>query len=508
MLLDLTGWATRLSLLLAIFALPSPARAQSDDVSAASRSVVRVVVVQIGDGQVIDFGHGTGFAVARNRIVTNAHVVALAVEDPDNVQIGVVPSEGRGGHQARIVAVDPSRDLALLEMREGSVTPASLYTGRLEPGMPVAALGYPGNVDLATARSMQDYVTPLPPTRSMGNYSDLRQGDSGPALVHTADIARGHSGGPLVDGCGRVIGVNRLITRNDMGDATFGFAIPIRSVIGFLREARQPIRQVDEPCVSREERQREADARAEREGRARDADEARRLREGDQRRSEALAARAEARETQLGVAVLLLVLAMAAGAGASIFLAKDRHRPALITGGVAVALLLGAAITFFARPSLLAPIDEEGSQAASATGDRFVGANLCRLDRARSRITVSQEASVRLGWAAGGCVNGRTQYAQDGAVWRRVLVPTEEETVTVAAFNPSSGDYRVDRYLLDGAAMAEARRLRQRVEQRGCTGDADARARLADRQRDLASSLPRTPNEQLVYRCEPVDRDG
>src|SRR5687768_2440223 len=106
------GTITHLFLaLLGLLALASPARAQ-DDVAAASRGVVRVVVVQVEDGEIIDFGHGSGFAVAPNRIVTNAHVVELAIADPANVVIGVVPSEGSQSYGARVVAVDRSRDLA------------------------------------------------------------------------------------------------------------------------------------------------------------------------------------------------------------------------------------------------------------------------------------------------------------------------------------------------------------------------------------------------------------
>ena len=66
------------------------------------------------------FGHGSGFAVAPNRIVTNAHVVAPAQEGK-SVAIGVVPSEGAEATARRIVAVDPARDLALLEIERGLV---------------------------------------------------------------------------------------------------------------------------------------------------------------------------------------------------------------------------------------------------------------------------------------------------------------------------------------------------------------------------------------------------
>jgi S1-C subfamily serine protease len=104
-------------------------------------------------------------------------------------------------------------------------------------------------------------------------------------MVHTADIARGHSGGPLVDACGRVVGVNVALTNNEMGDSSFGFAIPIASVAAFLREAGQPMAANSSPCVSSEERERAESERAAQTQREREADEAARLRAADERRS-------------------------------------------------------------------------------------------------------------------------------------------------------------------------------------------------------------------------------
>src|ERR1700712_3942363 len=80
------------------------------------RRDVRVVTIAIVDQEVVGFGHGSGFAVGSNRIVTNAHVVELAQQYPDNVVIGVVPSEGSKSYQARVIAIDTKRDLALLEI--------------------------------------------------------------------------------------------------------------------------------------------------------------------------------------------------------------------------------------------------------------------------------------------------------------------------------------------------------------------------------------------------------
>jgi hypothetical protein len=302
-----------------------------------------------------------------------------------------------------------------------------------------------------------------------------------------------------------VVGVNVAITNNEMGDASFGFAIPIGSVVEFLREAGQPFRTIASDCVSAESRLRDEAERAERERRKREADEANRVREADLRRIEEIAAIKDARETRVGISVLLLVLCLAAGGAAGILVVKDKPKPAMIAGGAAALLLIASAIVFFSRPSLETIKEEEREAGAEAEGaSRFVGENSCRLVPERSRVTVSDAAALPLVWNDEGCVNDSTQYARDGEVWRRVLVPNEEQTVSVSEFNPSNGEYVVSRYLLSARAMEEARRLRRRVEQKACTSDEEALTRMADQQRELVEALPDQPNERLVYSCEPA----
>ena len=80
-----------LTLLLALIALPAPARA--DDIAATGRGVVRVVLIASVNGRVVGYSHGSGVAVAPDRVVTNAHVVELSQRFPDNVTIG---SRARG----------------------------------------------------------------------------------------------------------------------------------------------------------------------------------------------------------------------------------------------------------------------------------------------------------------------------------------------------------------------------------------------------------------------------
>src|SRR6185436_4921920 len=127
-----------------------------------------------------------------------------------------------------------------------------------------------------------------------------------------------------------------------------------------------------------------------------------------------------------------------------------------ILGGAGAGLLLLAIIAFLSRPSLAAAEaapDQPGNTAQAAPQGHFAGRNLCRLVQARSRVTVSPTSDVPLDWADNGCVNARTQYARNGEVWSRILVPNGEQAVSVLQFTPATGEYVVTRYLLDARAM-------------------------------------------------------
>jgi S1-C subfamily serine protease len=504
---------TRLiTLLLALFALTLPARA-ADDISAVSRSVVRVVTVAMVDGEVVGFGHGSGIALTPTHILTNAHVVESAAKYPQNVALGVVPSEGQKSYAGKLIAIDTKRDLALIEITEGRVPSAAIYTGPLDSGADVVALGYPGNVDLATARSAADYITPRTPVRSEGNVSNTQSVDGIATLVHTAKISRGNSGGPLVDQCGRIVGINTFITRADDGDSPFAFAISVREIARFLADARQEYSSVGTPCLSladaseRDRAATDAEARADAQADAAKAAAARLERDAKIQRANDAAL--SSRENRIALAGVLFVLgALGAGAG-FLFHSQQKLREAKIAGGGGAALILIAAILFLTRPDAHADIaDDAPPEPASTTPALAEGRLLCTIQPNRSRITVSSTDDVPVTLGKGGCVNDRTQYARgtDGR-WQRILVPNEEATVTIASIDPAGQEYRVDRYLLDAETMAKARETRSAADIKGCTAGAEALAAFAAQQDAIKSVLPPTPNERLVYDCQKLAGD-
>ena len=540
-----------LALLLAPLALTTPAQAEPADIDAAARGVVRIVIFEKSGDDLYPLSHGTGFAVSSKMIVTNAHVVAEALHggefEGDRV-IGIVPPDGDSPAFARIVKVDQGTDLALLAI-EGNLRLPPLTLAAGSPGgsgASVTSVGYPMNVDRAQGLSIRDIVRSQPPVKSRGFISGERPSRQFDTILHTAPIARGNSGGPLLDNCGRVLGVNSFGAESDGTDAEFYFAVSNRELLPFLRAHDVNPRLNDLPCRSLAELD-----EAERQRRAAAAQAAREQMEA---RSEAASERRarlqleaemkvqEERENRIALSLLLLIAAI--GLGVLGYMLAQRRERELASGealpdealeddpewdsdarkglpewlpaacyALAAICAVAAAALYLTRPGLdaidrrvAAALEEEtgsqqaGDDAALANAGKFV----CTLEPSRSRVTGDAQKSVSLRWSADGCVNGRTQYGFAGGQWARVFVPNEEDIVSVARYDPETRTYRADRYLLSREAIAAAREARGSYSAPSCDAP-DGAAELGQRQDAVLAALPSQPNERLVYTCQPAD---
>jgi len=493
----------------------APALADPADISAASRSVVRIVIVETDGDNVFYVGHGSGVAIAPNLVLTNAHVVEPLRED-DTKFAGVVPSEGKRGYVARIAAYSPGNDLALLRLAEaGSIAPAALFPGEVASGAHVYALGYPGNVDAAQGLDLSQIVRPTAAVLGEGYISGGRSSNSFDTLLHTASIGAGNSGGPLLDDCGRVIGINSFGTVSDNGtDASFYFAVSMREITRFLREAGVTARLNSAPCRSLADLNRSESERfaaeaarlaATQQGKER-ADAAAR----DKARTQAEREVLDERDNRLALAVLMLVAAMGAGGAAFLYAQRGNDKALKISGGIAAALVLGAGIAWFSRPTL-SSIDEraEGlvptaTDAARPAQTATAGKMICVIDPERSRVTVSDAADVPLEWSDTGCVNTRTQYGLGTDGWSRIFVPGSEETVSVSSYDPASRTYKVERFLLGYDAMVKARAERGKFSTPQCSAGQDGARKLGESQAAIKALLPPQANERLLYNCTPV----
>lgn len=512
----ITLLAAMLALLLPHAVAPRLA-AEPADIDAAARGVVRVVVIG-SDGQAIyPVSHGTGFAVTPTHIVTNAHVLGEALED-EELRIGVVPGDGDAAVYARVLALSEGNDLALLELT-GSLRlpPLTIAAAGTVGSGEVSAVGYPMNVDRAQGLEIADILQSQPPVKSRGFISGTRPSRQFDTVLHTAPIASGNSGGPLLDPCGRVVGVNSFGTENDGSGAEFFFAVSTRELLPFLRSNGIRAQVSSLPCrslaeIEAEEREREAAASAAARERNAVASEAARVRR-ERAQLEAELAVMESRENHMAGAFLLALAAFGAGGAAwQLREGENGRRNAMIAGGVAGLAAIGALAFWLTRPGIDAidertaallegdaPLTDLGAGAASAAGGNFV----CRVDLSRSRITGAATDDVSFAWRPDGCVNGRTQYGRtaDGA-WRRVLVPEEEDAATIQSFDPASRTLMAERFLLGRTAMQRLREARSGIDAPAC-GTGNAGEELGEAQQALVELLPERPNERLVYRCNP-----
>jgi S1-C subfamily serine protease len=200
-------------------------------------------------------GTGTGFVVAPGLIVTNAHVVQNI--DPSRVYV-VNRRLGRPMNVA-VVAQTPDprpgqQDLALLRLPAEAPALAPLGLTRVAARLdPVIAAGFPqaimqtdanfqallaGNLhaipELAVTDGLISAIQPLPSGLTV--------------MPHTAAISRGNSGGPLVDRCGRVVGVNTFGFFNVEQGERVSYAQKTEAVLAFLQAHGVAIAEVTGPC--------------------------------------------------------------------------------------------------------------------------------------------------------------------------------------------------------------------------------------------------------------------
>ncbi|WP_344705289.1 serine protease [Parerythrobacter jejuensis] len=492
------------------------ATADPADIQAAARGVVRVVIIGSDGQEVYPLSHGTGFAITPRQIATNAHVVREAAQD-DSLRIGIVPSDGDDASYAKILRIAPSKDLALLEITGDLRLPPLTIAGiRESDGAEVTSVGYPMNVDRAQGLEIDDIFQPQPTVNSRGFISGQRPSRQFDTILHTAPIARGNSGGPLLDRCGRVLGVNSFGADGEGADAEFYFAVSNRELLPFLRASNVAPRTNAQPCRTLADLDEAEQDRVEREQlQARQELAARSAAERDRRDRIQLEAEQDvqaSRENQMALALIALLIGSAAGFAAfQAWGRQDGERQRMIAGTIAAVGLVAALALWFTRPGLDA-IDRKIAAAmsnGSGAGGPAAGAGpapgdaalVCTLLPERSRITGDPAESVEFDWAEDGCVNGRTQYGFQSGEWSRVFVPNEEAAVAINRYDPDTRTYRTDRYLLSATAMRAAREARGAYTPPKCEVDGAA-GKLGDLQSAVTSQLPERPNERLVYRCD------
>lgn len=188
------------------------------ELAEAAASVARVSGTAFSCGR---SSTGTGFVVAPDRVVTNAHVVA-GVERP------LVELPGVAAREGTIVYFDPIDDLAVIAV-EGLAADPLPFAPTLGAGAPAVVQGYPlgGPFTMVAAGVLSTGTAPVP---------DIYDESAAPREIYDlrAAVRPGNSGGPLLTEDGAVAGVVFARAEND---AERGYAMTMAELTPVAAQA-------------------------------------------------------------------------------------------------------------------------------------------------------------------------------------------------------------------------------------------------------------------------------
>ena len=191
---------------------------------------------------------GSGFFVAPNYVVTNHHVVGRAAPGSEAL---VLSKHLKTGYIGTVVATSQTgqgteADYAVIKVDDvppGSIRPLPLAAEPVALSEVVAA-GYPA-IAIAQDRNLRrlvagDLKAAPEVVLTKGTVSAVQNKERNtPMVLHSADISAGNSGGPLIDSCGRVVGINTyIVTSRQTTKANYALGSAWRAA--FLRGARTP----------------------------------------------------------------------------------------------------------------------------------------------------------------------------------------------------------------------------------------------------------------------------
>ena len=211
---------------------PDASLADSLVVAKSRPSVVKIRGVAPACQKVLE---GTGFVIAPNRVMSNAHVVAGS----DSV---TVEADDGKEYDATVVSYDPNADISILDVPNLPIQPLQFAEEPAKSGTDAVVLGFPGGGDFVATPARVREIIEL----------------SGPDIYKTTTVNRevytirglvrqGNSGGPMINRSGQVIGV---VFGAAVDDSDTGFVMTTDEVSRQLAKIGNTARVPTGACIS------------------------------------------------------------------------------------------------------------------------------------------------------------------------------------------------------------------------------------------------------------------
>jgi len=183
---------------------PDASLADSLVVGNARPSVVKIRGMAPGCQKILE---GTGFVIAPNRVMSNAHVVA------GSNSVTIEAYDGKK-YDAPVVPYAPNEDISILDVPDLPLKPLVFADQPARTGTDAVVLGFPGGGEFAATPARVREIIEL-------SGPDIYKSTTVNREVYTIRglVRQGNSGGPMINRAGQVIGVvfGAAVDDNDTG---------------------------------------------------------------------------------------------------------------------------------------------------------------------------------------------------------------------------------------------------------------------------------------------------
>lgn len=193
-------------------------RLDAEQADLYAKSLPATFIVRVGQRGQRGSGTGSGYFISPDGTgMTNVHVVGAEIGK--EVELETV----RGIKKAKVLAVAPGRDIAIIKVSNDSFKDWAAFTmgSALRPGSNVFALGNPADTAAHGEAVISRGIVSVPAQDAVSAWLDVLQLD--------ISLNPGNSGGALVNSSGELVGMNQAILRGD-NVGGIGYAIPVQEL--------------------------------------------------------------------------------------------------------------------------------------------------------------------------------------------------------------------------------------------------------------------------------------